>query len=112
MSRVYARNHLSGTPTGLPLVLTEAWQTLHTATNALDSDDEVYLTGQNPSATAVAAVQVRIGGTAVMRFFLGTGQLAQLLPGALLRGGLLVEARLEGGAGVVAFGYINELRPA
>jgi len=111
MSRIFARNHLSGTPNGLPKLLTSSWQALHTATSALDSDDEVYMTLQNGMEGANVSVQVRIGGTAVMSYFLAAAATAQVLPGLLLRNGYLVEAKIVSGANIYAFGYINEIRP-
>ena len=111
MSRTYARAHLSSATTGAPVALSGSWQTVHTAVNAASSHDETFVVLHNGTFEASCAIQIRIGGTALLRFFVAPGATHQALPGILLSNGATVEVRLEAGSDCWVYGYINAIRP-
>ena len=116
----YSREKLSASTDGRPILVaanSSPGTTVHTAVTGTDSWDEVYLWLTNTSASDVA-VTVEFGGTtnpndrAVSGMTLpANSQPVCVVPGLVLRNGLLVKV-FAGTANVVtASGYVNRITP-
>ena len=106
------RVKLSGSTNGLGIgtLVTGAPTTIHTSTTAANTSDEVHIWFANMSSSTVTTT-IYFGATGhpvPIEVPPGVGPYLAI-PGFFLTGGLVVSARVETAANMLAYGFVNRL---
>lgn len=115
----YSRQFLSGSVNGAPQKITQtgigSGDTIHTAINAANSFDEVYLWVCNPD-TSDHTITIGWGGTTdpdnlIVKAYtiLANSPPVPILTGMSLGGGLAVRAAADVANKLIVFGHVNRI---